>query len=143
MRTTAFCSSLFEREASGRGLPPKVSFGILELIEVYGPLTPTSLELESGLAGTTLRERVQALSDNALVERRPNLDDKRSYFLAVTPQGTTALNESKASVRAVEEALERELGPLEAYRVPLEKLRGAAQVLFAEQQGRGVNETLR
>ena len=124
-------------------LPPKISFGILELIEVYGPLTPTSLELESGLAGTTLRERVQALSDNALVERRPNLDYKRSDFLAVTPQGTTALNESKAAVRAVEEALERELGPLEAHRVLLEKLRGAAQVLFAEQQGRGVNETLR
>ena len=78
---------------------------------------------------------MQALSDNALVERRPNLDDKRSYFLAVTPQGTTALNESKASVRAVEEALERGLGPLKAYRVPLEKLRGAAQVLFAGRAG--------
>ena len=84
---------------------------------------------------------MQALSDKALVERRPNLDDKRSYFLAVTRRGRrTALNESKAAVRAVEEALERSWAPLEDYREPLEELRGAAQVLFAEQQGRGVNE---
>ena len=134
MRATAFCSSLFEREASERGLPPKLSFGILELIELYGPLTPTSLELESGLAGTTLRERVQALSDGALVERRPNPDDKRSYFLAVTDEGAAMLKETRAAVRA--------LGSVEQYREPLERLRGAAQVLFAEQQGR-VNESLR
>ena len=143
MRATAFCSSLFEREAGDRGLPARLSFGILELIELYGPLTPTSLELESGLAGTTLRERVQALNDKALVERLPNPDDKRSYFLAVTQDGTTMLKETRAAVRALEQALEHELGSLEAYREPLERLRGAAQVLFAEQQRRGVNEALR
>jgi DNA-binding MarR family transcriptional regulator len=143
MRATAFCSSLFEREAGDRGLPARLSFGILELIELYGPLTPTSLELESGLAGTTLRERVQALSDKALVARLPNPDDKRSYFLAVTQDGTTMLKETRAAVRALEQALEHELGSLEAYREPLERLRGAAQVLFAEQQRRGVNEALR
>ena len=142
MRATAFCSSLFEREASERGLPLKLSLGILELIELYGPLTPTSLELESGLAGTTLRERVQALSDGALVERRPNPDDKRSYFLAVTGEGAAMLKETRAAVRALESALEQDLGSVEQYREPLERLRGAAQVLFAEQQGR-VNESLR
>jgi DNA-binding MarR family transcriptional regulator len=142
MRATAFCSSLFEREATERGLPLKLSLGILELIELYGPLTPTSLELESGVAGTTLRERVQALTDKALVERRPNPDDKRSYFLAVTPDGTAMLRETRAAVRALEDALETDLGSLEAYREPLERLRGAAQVLFAEHQGR-IKEPLR
>ena len=121
---------LFLRELGAAGLRP-VDGSLLALVHIHGPVTPTALERESGIAQTTLRERLQALIDAGYVERLPNEDDRRSYFVDSTPAGERYLDEAVPAMRAVEEAVERELGrPLEELRAPLEELRVAAQRLL-------------
>ena len=129
-RTTAILNRLFERELARTRLRRPVHGTLLTLIHIYGPITPTELERESGLAGTTLRENVQALLNARLVRRVPNPDDGRSYLLDSTKNGQAVLDASVPAMRAVEEAVERELGrPLESYRGSIERLRDAAQAV--------------
>ena len=127
-RTTAILTRLFERELARTGVRSPVQGALLALVHIHGPITPSALERESGLAGSTLRENVQALLDAGLVRRFPNPDDGRSHFLDSTRKGEAALDRQVPAMRAVEEAVERELGrSLETYRLPVERLRDAAQ----------------
>jgi len=123
-------SELFDRELLRRGIRP-VHAGLLTLVRIHGPITPTALEDETGLPPTTLRERVQGLVDDGYVQRIPNESDRRSYFLDTTAEGDAYLADIEPALRAVERALARELGePVEAYRDSLHRLRRAAQSLL-------------
>jgi DNA-binding MarR family transcriptional regulator len=123
-------SELFDRELVRRGIRP-VQVGLLALVQIHGPITPTALEYETGLPPTTLRERVQGLVDDGFVERIPNESDRRSYFLDTTPEGDAYLAAADPALRKVERALARVLGePVEAYRESLYRFRRAAQKLL-------------
>jgi DNA-binding MarR family transcriptional regulator len=127
---TALLGRLFERESERLGLRPTQG-AVLALVHIHGPATPSALERESGLPGTTLRERLQPLLDTGLVQRIPNESDRRSYFLDTTPAGERALDAAVPAMRAVEEELERELGePMESLRPQLERIRAAALALL-------------
>jgi DNA-binding MarR family transcriptional regulator len=127
-RAAALIDRLFEHELGRTGRRPLLQGGLLALIHIHGPITPSELERESGRAGTTLRENVQALVKAGLVRRVPNPADGRSYFLDSTRKGQALLDAWVPAMTAVEEAIERELGrSLETYRRPLERLRQAAQ----------------
>ena len=125
----SLASTLFDREVTRLGLRT-AQVGMLTLVHLHGPITPTALERETGLPGTTARERLQGLIGAGYVERIPNEDDRRSYFLDTTPEGDAFLTATIPAAKAVEEAIERELGvSIESYRGPLEDLRRAAQAV--------------
>jgi DNA-binding MarR family transcriptional regulator len=127
----SLASQIFVRELIRAGYP-MTQVGMLTLIEIHGPITPTDLEAETGIPKTTLRGRVQGLARAGLVHRVPNEDDRRSYFLEVTPEGREFLKAMRPIVRAAEQAIEEELGvPLEDYRGPLERLRKANRALLS------------
>jgi DNA-binding MarR family transcriptional regulator len=127
----SLASQIFVRELVRAGYP-MTQVGMLTLIEIHGPITPTDLEAETGIPKTTLRGRVQGLYRAGLVRRVPNEDDRRSYFLEVTPEGREFLKAMRPIVRAAEQAIEKELGvPLEDYRGPLERLRKANRALLS------------
>lgn len=127
----SLASQIFVRELVRAGYPP-TQVGMLTLIDIHGPITPSDLEAETGIPKTTLRGRVQGLRTRGLVERQPNENDARSHFLAVTPEGKKFLEEMRPILRAAERAIEEELGtPLEDYRGPLERLRKANRALLS------------
>jgi DNA-binding MarR family transcriptional regulator len=127
--TNAWVSQLFDHELLGRGIQP-AQVGVLTLIELHEPVTPTTLEQESGLAGATLRERVHSLVDAGLATRVPNAQDGRSYFLETTSEGKALIRTSAAALRAVERALENASGrKLEDLRDALENLGAVARDL--------------
>jgi DNA-binding MarR family transcriptional regulator len=126
----ALASQLFDRQLAQLGLKP-VQFGLLTVVATHGPITPTSLERESGLLPTTLRERLRALERAGFVHRVSNPRDRRSHFVEITPDGVSFLKQASIAIRAVESDITRELGaPVEEYRQPLERLRVAAQSLL-------------
>jgi DNA-binding MarR family transcriptional regulator len=127
----SLASQIFVRELVRAGYP-MTQVGMLTLIEIHGPITPTDLEAETGIPKTTLRGRVQGLHRAGLVHRVPNKEDRRSYFLEVTAEGREFLKAMRPIVRAAERAIEEELGvPLEDYRGPLERLRKANRALLS------------
>lgn len=127
----SLASQVFVRELLRAGYPP-TQVGMLTLIEIHGPITPTDLEAETGIPKTTLRGRFQGLIGRGLVQRIPNDEDHRSYFLDLTPEGREFLKAMRPLVRAAERAIEEELGvPIEDYRGPLERLRKANRALLS------------
>jgi DNA-binding MarR family transcriptional regulator len=127
----ALASQLFDRQLAQLGLKP-VQFGLLTVVAAHGPITPTSLERESGLLPTTLRERLRVLERAGLVHKVSNPRDRRSHFVEITPDGVRFLKQASVAIRAVEADISRALGlPLEDYRPLLERLRVAQQSLLA------------
>jgi DNA-binding MarR family transcriptional regulator len=127
--TNAWVSQLFDQELVRRGLQPAQA-GVLAIIGMNQPVTPTQLENEMGLPGATLRERVGSLLESGLVERAPNKDDGRSYLLSTTPKGDEVLENSAAAVRTVQRELEKVLGfSLQDLRRSLVEVRTVAQGL--------------
>jgi DNA-binding MarR family transcriptional regulator len=129
----SLASELFVRELTRRGYP-FTHVGLLTLIDMYGPITPSDLELETAIPKTTLRGRLQGLYRRGLLQRVPNPDDRRSHFVEVTSEGKQFLREMEPIVRATERVIESELGrSLEEYRVSLERLRTAERRLLGLQ----------
>ncbi len=128
----SLASQVFVRELLRAGYPP-TQVGMLTLIEIHGPITPSGLEAETGIPKTTLRGRVQGLQRAGLVQRVPNDEDGRSYFLDVTPEGKDFLRVMRPVIRAAEKAIEQELGAsLDDLRGPLERLRKANRALLSD-----------
>jgi DNA-binding MarR family transcriptional regulator len=127
----SLASQIFIRELLRAGYP-FTQVGMLTLIGIHGPITPSDLEAETGIPKTTLRGRVLSLLRSGYVRRVPNDADRRSHFLEVTPEGQAFLDEMDPVLDAAERAIERELGtPLEEYREPLERLRKANRALLS------------
>jgi DNA-binding MarR family transcriptional regulator len=128
----SLASQVFVRELLRAGYPP-TQVGMLTLIDIHGPITPSDLEAETGIPKTTLRGRVQGLQRVGHVHRVPNEEDGRSYFLEVTPQGKEFLKAMRPVLRAAERAIEKQLGAsLEDLRGPLESLRKANRALLSD-----------
>lgn len=127
----ALASQVFVRELLRAGYPP-TQVGLLTLIQIHGPITPSDLEAETGIPKTTLRGRAQGLHSRGLIRRVPNEADRRSHFLEVTPKGREFLEAMEPVLAAAEKAIEAELGvSLEDYRGPLERLRKANRALLS------------
>ena len=128
----AMASHLFDRESERRGVRV-TQVGLLVILGQYAPITPTRLEDVSGLAPTTLRDRVRTLVSDGYVRRIPNESDRRSYLLDTTPQGKEFLRTVMPVIRATEKALSERLGcPFEEYREQLARIRVAAYEAMKE-----------
>jgi DNA-binding MarR family transcriptional regulator len=132
----AHASKVFDRHLVRLDLPETTHVGMLALIHLNGPLTPTALEQISALPQTTMRDRVQGLIDGGLVERRPNPSDRRSHFLDTTEAGDAFLRAATPASRATEKALDQRLErPTREYRDLVVRLRDACQEILAELDG--------
>jgi DNA-binding MarR family transcriptional regulator len=124
--TNAWVSQLFDQELDKLGIAP-FQAGVLMMVRLHEPVTPTNLESVMGLAGTTLRDRIRDLTRSGLVERAPNPDDRRSYFLQTTAAGAELARVALATARRVTTLLEAGAGPLDQLRDPLDAVRGSAR----------------
>jgi DNA-binding MarR family transcriptional regulator len=129
----ALASQLFDRELARLGAKP-AQVGLLTLVDIHGPATPSRLEHETGLPPTTLRERLQALESAGYVQRVPNPADGRSHFIGITAPGKAFLRRATEAVKRVEDAISAALGePVEVHRPALERLRRAGQMLVGDE----------
>jgi DNA-binding MarR family transcriptional regulator len=134
-RANAFASKVFDQHLIRLNLPA-IHVGMLALIHLHGPLTPTALEQISALPQTTMRDRVQGLVEAGLVERRPNESDRRSYFLDTTSAGDEFLRAAMPASRATEKALNARLErPTREYRELAVRLREACEEVLSELNG--------
>jgi DNA-binding MarR family transcriptional regulator len=108
--TNAWVSQLFDQEMAKKGVAP-FQAGVLMMVRLHEPVTPTGLEAAMGLAGTTLRDRVRELLRAGLVERVPNADDGRSYFLQTTPAADDVVRLALATSRRLTRLLEKHGSP--------------------------------
>jgi DNA-binding MarR family transcriptional regulator len=127
--TNAWVSQLFDQEMGRRGVAP-FQAGVLMMVRLHEPVTPTGLETAMGLAGTTLRDRLRDLTRSGLVEHVPNADDGRSYFLQTTGAGADLARTALVTARRVTALLEANAGPLDDLRDPLDAVRASARDLL-------------
>jgi DNA-binding MarR family transcriptional regulator len=130
--TNAWVSQLFDEEMSKKGVAP-FQAGVLMMVRLHEPVTPTGLETVMGLAGTTLRDRIRELTRAGLVESVPNAEDGRSYFLQTTVTGAALARTAIATTRRVTALLEKDAGSLDGLRDPLDAVRGSARELLADE----------
>ena len=100
----AWASQMFDQEMMRRGLNP-AQFGVLTLIAIYEPVTPSDLQWESGIPPATVRLRVHQLVSAGLVKRTPNLHDRRSHYLATTAKAKRLMRTAHAAAAAVEKRM--------------------------------------
>ncbi len=107
--TNAFVSAAVDRELERRGISVTQA-GLLRLIDVYGPITPSELERRSSLPPSTLRDRVAVLVRARYVVRTRSHTDGRSRVLEISPAGRKYLTKVLPVVRDLESRIDRELG---------------------------------
>jgi DNA-binding MarR family transcriptional regulator len=104
--TNAWVSQLFDAELDKRGVPP-FQAGTLMVVHRHEPVTPSELQQVMGVPFTTLRNRVNELVRDGLVERVPNPQDGRSHLLRTTAAARGVVREAQAASRAVQRLLAR------------------------------------
>jgi DNA-binding MarR family transcriptional regulator len=124
--TNAWVSQLFDQELAKRGVAP-FQAGILMMVRQLEPVTPTVLEAAVGIPGATLRDRIRELSAAGLVERVPNADDGRSYFLRTTAGAAETLRATAAAAKRVSRLVEDKVGPLDELSAMLDDVREVAR----------------
>jgi DNA-binding MarR family transcriptional regulator len=124
--TNAWVSQLFDQELAKRGVEP-FQAGILMMVRQHEPVTPTVLEAAVGIPGATLRDRIRELTAAGLVERVPNADDGRSYFLRTTAGAADTLRATAAASKRVNRLIEEKTGPLDEVSAALDDVREAAR----------------
>src|SRR3954465_15746458 len=81
--TGELVSQIVIRQVEPVGIPPFL-LPVLTHVRDHQPVTPSVVATAAGIPITTLRDNIQRLVDRGLVERRPNPEDGRSYYLVVT-----------------------------------------------------------
>jgi DNA-binding MarR family transcriptional regulator len=92
-------------------------FGLLTHVAARAPVSPGALAEDMAISATTIRDQVQWLVDQGLIERRPNPDDARSYLIVPTRKGKELLRRGSPALDRVAELLDahldRPLGEIE------------------------------
>jgi DNA-binding MarR family transcriptional regulator len=102
--TNAWVSQLFDQELQKRGVAPFQS-GTLMMLHRQQPITPSDLQAIMGVPPTTLRNRINELVADGLVERIPHPQDGRSHLLRTTTRALDVVKECKAAARQVHKLL--------------------------------------
>jgi DNA-binding MarR family transcriptional regulator len=120
-------NALVQRELAAVGLR-SYCLGVLHLIWLNEPVTPTALEALSGVRPTTLRDVVDGLVDRGHVRRARNPDDGRSTLLSVTDEGERVSIDAMTATKRAYARLQEELEwPVERIDPQLEDPIGALQ----------------
>lgn len=88
-----------------------------------GPTTPTRLARRTGSPLTSMMHAVRALESRGHAERVPDPTDRRSYRLALTPEGYAAHAATSAAFAVAQRAFDRALP------VPQRQVREALQAV--------------
>jgi DNA-binding MarR family transcriptional regulator len=62
-------------------------YGTLSVIGAFGPLTPSELAERTGVALTTVSDRIRRIVEDGDAERIPNPADGRSHLVRLTQEG--------------------------------------------------------
>jgi DNA-binding MarR family transcriptional regulator len=87
----------FEELLRGAGIGP-ADFGTLATIAEIGPLSQQQVAEQLSLTGTAVVQIVDRLEADGLAKRGRNPSDRRSYALALTPKGRTALERAQEAL---------------------------------------------
>ena len=85
-RTQQALRPLMARAVEGTGISPD-EYGVLGVIGLVGPMTPTDLARRLGMAPTTVSVYAARFLERGHVRRLPNPADGRSYLLEATDDG--------------------------------------------------------
>lgn len=104
---------------------------ILTLLSGSAAMSPGSVAEALGVPKANVTEIIERLVEQGLVKREPNLQDRRSHNLSLTPKGKAEVEQLREwSTRRIEEVLERIPGDkLESLAVSLEDMLKAAESL--------------
>lgn len=120
-------NQLVVRELEREGIDPE-GLAVLCVIAMQGPITPTALAGEIGFRLTTISDIVQRLERAGRVKRRPNPDDRRSFFLTTSRAGDALLQRAAPAFRRGLDLIEQELDrPTEEIEAALDDLRSAVK----------------
>jgi DNA-binding MarR family transcriptional regulator len=108
-RTNQVRERLVASALAGLELPPE-DYPFYVLIGAEGPWTPTGLASRVEMPLSTVLFRVGRLEKRGHAERLPNPDDRRSYLVRLTDDGTQLLQQARPRFRAYAEAVEKRLG---------------------------------
>jgi DNA-binding MarR family transcriptional regulator len=135
--TAHLVGQIVGRQVEPVGIPAFL-LALLTHVRDHEPVTPSTVSAAAGVPMTTLRDNIQRLVDRGLVERRPNPDDGRSYYLVTTGRGTAVLQAAGDALLAAYELLERELGgPLTEHEAWLEELNTVLKRVLGELEREG------
>jgi DNA-binding MarR family transcriptional regulator len=80
------------RQEAGGGLSPTMQ-AALATIERHGPLTPSELAARERIQRPTATRLVARLEEDGLIARTADPVDRRSFLIALTPEGEALLRE--------------------------------------------------
>ena len=115
-------------ERFGLSIP---AWRIIVTLGQYELRTARDMAPDGVMHKSTVSRAVSALEKRGLVVRRPNLDDRREEWLALTPEGREIYEAVAPEALAVEERLLSVLTPQEqkAFSALVDKLTGQARLL--------------
>jgi DNA-binding MarR family transcriptional regulator len=93
----------------GLDFPPE-DYPFYVIVGAEGPWTPTALATRLEMPLSTVLFRLRRLEKRGHVEREPNPDDRRSYLVALSPEGLELLRQARPRFRSLAEAVETRLG---------------------------------
>jgi DNA-binding MarR family transcriptional regulator len=107
--TGQLANQLLARELEPVGFSPN-QFAVTSVVGALGPITPTDLASQLGMAPTTLSAWIARLTRAGHIRRRPNPQDGRSALLEITTDGRAALDRAGPRFVAALDQLEAALG---------------------------------
>ena len=70
--------------------------GVLAYLSKHGPTTASTLATAEGISPQAIATAVRELHDLGLVERTPDLADRRRVWIAISETGTTTLTQERS-----------------------------------------------
>ncbi|MGZ4603983.1 MAG: MarR family winged helix-turn-helix transcriptional regulator [Kineosporiaceae bacterium] len=118
-------SGLLDDALDGTGLSGD-DFGLYSLLRVFGPATPTQIARWTGMRATTVSAALRRMAGRGHSRTEPNPDDRRSYLVALSPEGVRAHLAAAEPFLAALGHVEASLAPDEhALRLALQRLDAA------------------
>jgi MarR family transcriptional regulator, lower aerobic nicotinate degradation pathway regulator len=121
---------LVVRELEKVGVPPQ-DFSFLGWIAQLQPITPGRLAAETGLPATTIRDYVRRSVGRGMLLKKPNPDDRRSYYLVLSAEGNRLMERGYPAVIAAYARLEPQLDDPTRYLETVRALRAALKQVVA------------
>jgi len=127
----------FERRMGDSGLAPQEGH-ILSYLRSYAPCPIAEVITVFGLRGSTATSVLDRLEERALLVRRPNPDDRRSFLLDLTAEGKRVAEQVQTFVDALERAVARKITAKdeEGFRAVMAAIHEATEVTLVERKKR-------
>jgi DNA-binding MarR family transcriptional regulator len=127
----------FERLMGDSGLAPQEGH-ILSYLRSYAPCPIAEVITVFGLRGSTATSVLDRLEERALLARRPNPDDRRSFLLDLTAEGKRVAEQVQTFVDGLERAIARKITAKdeEGFRAVMAAIHEATDVTLVERKKR-------